>query len=1096
MNAGTRIKAFATALAVIAGLLALASPANAAQVTLTGTVSVNGTPLSGGYVYFYGSCNDYVDGQTAGSALIEANGAYGLDLDLGTYVARIAPAPGSVAAVSWHNAARTCADATPITVTTSTTKDLNAARGVEVTGKAMNTEGIPVSSGRAVFFHSCRGFSEGGEKGSAQLNPDGSFAVTLPPGNYKVWIDAGADSHAVDSWNSAFSSCADTPVVTLTEPSTYVPLTARSGTLLTGTVTAAGVEQVSVNISFYDSCDDFAHDRVAGVASAFTGDYTVTLLPGQYKVRISPVNTNSPIVNGWNAGALSCTEADTVTVSGTTDTEPLTALTGDLVTGTVRNSQGTALTSGQVAFYRDCTAYRRDDMTVLTGPDQDGAYSVHLPPGDWVAYIEPWPGQPAIDSFHNAASTCASATKVDAPSAGPVDLVAETGASVSGIVRNSLGQAFQGGGVSFWTDCPGREAAAAQFNASRYQTYVAPGTYRVLIESADPNVSGQSWNGGESTCEDSTPVTVTGSTTDLDLTAAAMVSVSGTVTRTTATGTMPLSDTIVEFYADCGDRSSGGAYSQAGTYTAMVPVGTYRILLRPFSTQALTSWHNAKASCEKADPVTITGKTTDLQLVARSASVLSGQVRNAAGGEVDTGSLFFFTSCSGQPQDRFNIEEGSYRMPLPEGTYYVQIDPEDASAVTSWNGGVASCEQSTPVTVRGSTTKDLVAAVGTSLTGSVRISGKTVRGGFVDFYSDCNAGPLQSREILSDGTYEASLAPGRYRALIKASNGNSEAISWHDAVRTCAQATVIEVGQTPMKRNLQGLPTEEVFGSASSSNGPIAFGSVYFLSSCEAGTGEALVGTADINDGDYSAQLPPGTYYAWMAPYAGAAISWNGAKTACAQSTPVTVGQPQTYDLTAGYGVKMSGTVSSAAGPVKSGRVEFRRGCDGAPTTFAGSSPISRTRYAARVMPGTYRLQISPSPTSGAVESWHDAKKTCAEATALTISTDGTLDLRALKPSDPPGPGPAPGPGPTPGPSLPQSAKKPAAKLKKGKKAKLARATVQGSRLTWTSSTRKVCTVKKSVVTARKKGVCKVSAKAPAVTGFSAYSRTFQIRVR
>ena len=50
----------------------------------------------------------------------------------------------------------------------------------------------------------------------------------------------------------------------------------------------------------------------------------------------------------------------------------------------------------------------------------------------------------------------------------------------------------------------------------------------------------------------------------------------------------------------------------------------------------------------------------------------------------------------------------------------------------------------------------------------------------------------------------------------------------------------------------------------------------------------------------------------------------------------------------------------------------------------------------------------------------------------------------------------------------------------KGKTAKLARTTAQGTKVTWKTSTKKTCKVKKSKVTGKKKGKCKLSAKAPA----------------
>ena len=84
---------------------------------------------------------------------------------------------------------------------------------------------------------------------------------------------------------------------------------------------------------------------------------------------------------------------------------------------------------------------------------------------------------------------------------------------------------------------------------------------------------------------------------------------------------------------------------------------------------------------------------------------------------------------------------------------------------------------------------------------------------------------------------------------------------------------------------------------------------------------------------------------------------------------------------------------------------------------------------------------------------------------------------------------------PTPTPKT-QTAKKPPSKLKKGKKAKLAPKTSAGAKITWKSLTTKKCVVKKGKVVAKNKGKCKLSAKAPAVTGYSAWNKRYVVRVR
>ncbi len=194
--------------------------------------------------------------------------------------------------------------------------------------------------------------------------------------------------------------------------------------------------------------------------------------------------------------------------------------------------------------------------------------------------------------------------------------------------------------------------------------------------------------------------------------------------------------------------------------------------------------------------------------------------------------------------------------------------------------------------------------------------------------------------------------------------------------------------------------------------------------------------------------------------------------------------------------------MSSTAGLVKGGDLAFYPTCDDERfKREAGTARIRSNGYSLHIVPGTYRVEIDPNSGFGAKFSWHSAKASCAEATVVTVTGDGTLNIVAsakLKPT--PDPVTPPPPGPTPDPAVAvlgsQSAKKPPAKLKKGKRAKLAPKTAQGAKLKWTTSTKKVCVVKKTTVTAKKKGACGLSAKAPAVSGFKAFAKRYTIRVR
>jgi uncharacterized protein YjbI with pentapeptide repeats len=76
-----------------------------------------------------------------------------------------------------------------------------------------------------------------------------------------------------------------------------------------------------------------------------------------------------------------------------------------------------------------------------------------------------------------------------------------------------------------------------------------------------------------------------------------------------------------------------------------------------------------------------------------------------------------------------------------------------------------------------------------------------------------------------------------------------------------------------------------------------------------------------------------------------------------------------------------------------------------------------------------------------------------------------------------------------------QSVKAPPASVLKIARTKQARSTVQGTPVTWTSLTPKVCTMKGYTLKAHKPGTCHVTGRAAARPGYKAYSHRFTVRV-
>ena len=87
------------------------------RASVSGAVtSANGT-VSGGSVWFYASCQDWVDDDEAGSASFSGSDPYEVTVLPGQYRVYIEPVSGTGALRSWHAAKSSCADADVVTVT-------------------------------------------------------------------------------------------------------------------------------------------------------------------------------------------------------------------------------------------------------------------------------------------------------------------------------------------------------------------------------------------------------------------------------------------------------------------------------------------------------------------------------------------------------------------------------------------------------------------------------------------------------------------------------------------------------------------------------------------------------------------------------------------------------------------------------------------------------------------------------------------------------------------------------------------------------------------------------------------------------------------
>jgi hypothetical protein len=1083
-------------ISIIAALLGSAGPASAADSTIRGSVSNGNTTVSGGTVYYYATCDDYRAFNAAATSGI-TSGQYMVTVPDGSYRVRIEPSAGYAAVDSWHSGKATCEQADLVTVSGGGTRNLVARPGFNVSGTISSANGS-VASGDLAFYSSCRAFRDRNSAANVHFS-SGAYMITVAAGTYYARISPENGRGAITSWHDAQPTCATAAAITINSNTVGKTLHAVPGVNLSGTIRTSRGPIGSAILQFYASCEDYQDNNLTGSVYPSSGTYAITLPAGSYRVKVSFFGTSDGALESWHNAAATCADSTAISVSGASDTEPLTARAAAIVTGSVSRAGGGTITGGRVSFYESCQDYEWAQEAGGGYIEPDGQYSALVPPGTYLVLIYPEGRDGALTSWHNGVRSCAQATAVTVSGDSTRNLVAAPGYVVTGSVTSATGPVPEGA-VAFYADCDDSVVGAVNIDAGSYTISLPPGTYRVRIQPGDSASALTSWHHARATCETADTVTVSGSGR-IDLVATAGARVTGQP----ASANGPIEYGMVSFFATCEDYTAeepvATAWINGGVYVTALPHGNYRVLVEPsIPSDAVLSWHNAEAKCEQAAVVTVARDMT-LDPVAVTGTHVTGTV-SSSNGPMASGWLTFFDSCQAyedwESKGYAEVLDGQYSVWLPPGTYHVFIDPNADATARSWHNAKNSCAGSDMITVTGlAMTQGIVAAAGVDVAGLVTKGGTAIPFGSVTFYATCQdflAGQEVSQTPIQDGVYATTLAPGSYRALITAMGRNGEKFSWHSATGNCGSATPVVVSGSTTA-HLQARTTSTISGGVSGPSGLLDWGYVEFFATCQDYLDGNPAAYAPFTAGAYSAGLPNGSFLARVHPYSGAAPSWHNAATGCGSATAITVSGSGTHDLVAARGAVVTGTVTSSAGPVKSAGVQFYADCRAYyRSDEAGTGHTTKGMYTVNVVPGTYRVLVNPGKGTGARESWHAAKATCESADLVTVTGDSRLDLIALAKYAQIGPVPPNPPGP---PSLSaQSVKKPPKNMKKGKKVALAKRTKQGVKLTWKSRTKKVCTVKKTVLTAKRKGKCKISASAPATSTFKPFAKRYTIRVR
>lgn len=478
------------------------TPAQAANGTVSGAVieAGTGTPIQGVTVRaFCWQVSGIAPGQLCGETLTALSGTYTLSLAPGIY---------KVSYDDWPNHGRQFygggsdigdVDSSEIHVPSggsvtginASLKPLRSVTGT-VTGAGSPIGGINVtayqlSDNPVPSWESVEG---------VLTDPDGTFALHLPDGTYRVGFADANGPYQAEFYDDAGTVEAATDVVVAGAGVGGIDADLALNYPITGVVTVDGIDMPGVTVTAWQQVPD-GQGSTLWEAVKFTttgpdGRYALYLPDGTYRVEFRTFQGIFPTV--YYDGASSLEAADDVTVAGAEVPDINATIvnedpgSGPAITGTV-----TVEGSGEPAADVFVTAYRFNVLASAWLPVRsaqtaaDGAYAVHVPEGPYrIGFSHPINRyQP---TFYDGSATLDEAAEIIVPSEGVPNIDAQLveNRSISGRITADPVEGFPGPpptgveALRLNPDSSEWEEVSFGFGGpdGDYQVYVPDGTYR------------------------------------------------------------------------------------------------------------------------------------------------------------------------------------------------------------------------------------------------------------------------------------------------------------------------------------------------------------------------------------------------------------------------------------------------------------------------------------------------------------------------------------------------------------------------------------------------------------------------------------------
>ena len=521
-------------------------------------------------------------------------------------------------------------------------------------------------------------------------------------GDYGRWtdIDPGADGAFSIKTNVYLNGDADrsyVPVQLMLQETT--PLASASN--LFGHFSAGGADQAGGAVYVF-SADAYVY--VGAATADGSGDYSIDLAPGDYKLYLGPVSAGYGLQ--WYGGSGDWDTAIPITVSGATVEDialPPLASASNL---SGHFSAGGADQAGGAVYVFSADAYVYVGAATADG---SGDYSIDLAPGDYKLYLGPVSAGYGLQ-WYGGSGDWDTAIPITVSGATTEDIALPPLASASNLSGHfSAGGADQAGGAVyvFSADAYVYVGAATADGSGDYSIDLAPGDYKLYLGPVSAGY-GLQWYGGSGDWDTATPITVSGATTE-DIALPPLASASNLSGHFSAGGADQAGGAVYVFSADAYVYVGAATADGSGDYSIDLAPGDYKLYLGPVSAGYGLQWYGGSGDWDTATPITVSGATTeDIALPPlASASSLSGHF--SAGGADQAGGAVYVFSADAYVYVGAATADGSgdYSIDLAPGDYKLYLGPVSAGYGLQWYGGSGDWDTATPITVSGATTEDI-----------------------------------------------------------------------------------------------------------------------------------------------------------------------------------------------------------------------------------------------------------------------------------------------------------------------------------------------------------------------------------------------------